>query len=260
MATNVVALILLCIHMQPKLWFLFHFHNLMNKSHMVLFSFYNINFDYLSLIIIISYPLTLLLFFILSQTFLHIFSHWLDDEIDHYHINRIKNIRSNNQWLRGIDVKIINDPNPDAFSYAIFYAKWFGLKIERVIVLTTSLLNLIHNDDEVEAIIAHEYGHTKGHHTLFSNIFVFINALFFFLPIFKISKNMAWQNNEIKADNHAISLINNPLSLARALFNLYLVENEWKSSTVGVSSLNSDNKNSIVNRINIIIKYSENAI
>lgn len=243
--------------MYPQLWFLFHFHSFMKKSHTVLFSLYNIKIDFLSVLIISIYPLLLFFMFVISQSSLFVLSKWRDGDIKESYYYRIDKIILVNQWLEGVKIKLIKDDMADAFSYSLFRLGRFYLKFEKVITLSTALMDRISCEDELEAINAHEYAHTKEHHTLYSNIFVFISTLFFYLPIFKLSKNILWQNSEIKADKCAVELIKNPLPLARALFKLFLLDDPQITSITGTVSLSKGNSHSILERINLLISYSE---
>jgi Zn-dependent protease with chaperone function len=229
----------------------------MKKSHLIIFSVSSLQIDYLSIVILVTYPILLFVFFVVSQTFLLVFSHWLEDDVEPEHISRIEKIQNSKSWLNETKIKIINDSDPQAFSFTLFRIGWTYIRFEKVIILTTKLMDLINNDDELEAVVAHEYAHTKEHHSLFSNIFVFVSTLFFFIPLFRMTKKMIWQNSEIKADKHAIELIDNPLSLAKALYRIYLVDQDTRLSNTGATTFNAGDANIIINRIKIIISYSE---
>lgn len=257
MATNIIVILLLIIHLNSGLWFLFHFHSLMNNSHQIIFTIHHVQVDFLSVLIISLYPIVLFLLFIISQSSLFVLSKWVNENIEISYLSRIEKIVNSNTWLEKVSIKIITENIPDAFAYSLFKIGWTHIKFEKVIILTTSLIDLISDDDELEAIIAHEYAHTKEHHTLFANLFVFISILFFFVPLFKLSKGILWQNSEIKADKYATSLISDPLPLARALYKLFLLTDSNPTSNSGITPLTNGNGKLIINRINLLIGYSE---
>lgn len=254
--TNLIMMVFLLIHLNPSVWFVFHFHNLMLKSNIVIASFAFVKIDYMSIFILIAYPLLLFVIFVISQTILLVASICFEDDIDINYINRIQNLISNNPWMRGCEIKIINDEKIDAFAFTTFKINRLKIRKINMIILTNSVLDRVDND-ELEVIIAHEYAHTKEFQTIFSNILIFISSLFIFIPIFRATRKLIWTNNEIKADQIALEFVNKPLSLARALFKLFVdvdpISNDGLSSEIQYLG----NDKLIINRINILITYAE---
>ncbi len=257
MATNFIMLIFMIIHLNPSIWFLFHFHDFMSNSHKIIASISFIKIDYMSIFIVISYPILLFFIFILSQSILFLISAGLEENINRKYSKRLQNlIRNNNTWLNDCNIKIIDDTKVDAFAFTLFKLHWMKIKKVDIIILTTSLLDLVTND-ELELILAHEYAHTKEFQTIYSNIIVFICSLFFFVPLFNTTRNLIQSTNEIKADEVALELINKPLTLARALFKLFVeipsINGDISSSTAFLSGNNS----LVIHRISLLIKYAE---
>ncbi|KNH22920.1 hypothetical protein ACS78_11060 [Priestia megaterium] len=96
-----------------------------------------------------------------------------------------------------IQIHIINDKRPIAFTYGFVYPQ---------IIISTGLLQLL-DSDEIEAVLEHEYCHYKNKDPFKLSLYKCLARLFFFLPITgKISKSYVTQK-ELAADAFAIEQV-----------------------------------------------------
>ncbi|MCE7733770.1 MAG: hypothetical protein GPJ54_02755, partial [Candidatus Heimdallarchaeota archaeon] len=114
------------------------------------------------------------------------------------------------------------------------------------------------DDSELEAILIHEYYHIKEHRSLIFNVIAIFNSMFFFIPKFRIIQQLISNNEELEADRFAIASISNPLSLARALYKIFIVPSKNLSlNKLGNSRLNFSGNNIFAQRLTQIIQYSD---
>ncbi|MCE7733989.1 MAG: M56 family metallopeptidase [Candidatus Heimdallarchaeota archaeon] len=194
-----------------------------------------------------------------SQSILSLISKGLTEPINGKYIKRIEKLISTNSWLKKCRIHVIIDEKPDAMAYSLFRISRLKLKLVNEIIITTALIDLV-NDDELEAILAHEYAHIKEYHSIYSNVLTFISSIFFFIPLFKSKKNLIWQKNELKADELAVELIMKPLSLARALVKIYFRDYKLSVKKTKRSSSNPpipEENSHLLHRVNNLINYAQ---
>lgn len=96
-----------------------------------------------------------------------------------------------------IQIHIINDKRPVAFTYGFVYPQ---------IIISTGLIQLL-DSDEIEAVLEHEYCHYKNKDPFKLSLYKCLARLFFFLPITeKILKRYVTQK-ELAADAFAIEQV-----------------------------------------------------
>lgn len=132
-------------------------------------------------------------------------------QVSNKHFYRIKQIIEDQSKMLEImepNVFINQDPYPNAYT--------LGFKNPYTIVLTSSLIENL-NEDELEAVIAHEMGHAKFHHPRISSV---VNPAGKNIPIFTWLFGFWERSAEISADNISLFITENPRALVTSLFKI----------------------------------------
>ena len=72
----------------------------------------------------------------------------LNVDLDIKYNLRIQKLISKSDWLKDCDVKIIEDRKVDAFAFTLFKLSWIKIKKINIIILTTSLMDIVDNDED----------------------------------------------------------------------------------------------------------------
>lgn len=117
---------------------------------------------------------------------------------------------------------VVRDDSTDAFSFAIL--RGGGRRLihgEDIIVLTSGLLGLL-NEDEAEAVLAHEVAHVTARDDRYIPLFHTLSIILFFDPVLRVLRRRIGRHHEFAADVESARMTRRPLSLARALLKVYL--------------------------------------
>ncbi|MFD1130776.1 M56 family metallopeptidase [Paenibacillus sp. PDC88] len=109
-----------------------------------------------------------------------------------------------------IKIKVISNPNKIAMSAGFFKSD---------IILSTSLLDQF-NDEEIRAIIYHEYYHCFKRHPFYTVILKILSECYVFLPVIKSLVNYYEIQMELKADQYVIEQMKSRRQIGNVLLNL----------------------------------------
>lgn len=157
---------------------------------------------------------------------------------------------------KNIHLKIISEPRFGRI-FSLTFFTWF--KRNNIIYINDELYSS-YTANELNAAVMHEIGHITNLDTIFFPIFNTLNKLIFFDPILKKLNNKYKSRMEFKADLFALSNINNPKHLAKALAKSL----EYNFSTINIIqdnnhtsfilSLKGPSKSQVIERIKLILK------
>jgi hypothetical protein len=85
-----------------------------------------------------------------------------------------------------------------------------------MVVFSTGLLDIV-NEEELSAVIAHELAHIKNHDFLFKAISSAFTALCFYNPLAYFASSAAQREREFLADEKGVRQVTNPIALSSAL-------------------------------------------
>jgi Zn-dependent protease with chaperone function len=208
--------------------------------------------DILTILALIVTIILLVMTFIVSQVFLHLFARKLVRNSD---TAKSEFLKKRFLWLKDCTLNVIDNDSPIAFSFTLATGFGFGIKAEDQIVVTTGIIDLL-NDHELEAVLAHEYSHAINHDTRYSHFIATFSTLMFFDPISRLLKKILLRNQEFKADLNAAERTQKPRSLARALYKLVAHNNQRRKTHVSLGVV-GDNKTLIKERINRLLQYAK---
>lgn len=105
-------------------------------------------------------------------------------------------------------IGLIEDLRPNAFTV--------GHGRKTMVVFSTGLLDIV-NEEELSAVIAHELAHIKNHDFFFKAASSALTALSFFNPLAYFASSAAQREREFLADEKGIRQVTNPTALSSAL-------------------------------------------
>jgi Zn-dependent protease with chaperone function len=129
-------------------------------------------------------------------------------EITNKHFYRLRHIIENQSSVLQVPLPklfIYQDPVPNAYT--------LGFKHPYSIILSSSLVEGL-NEEELEAVIAHEMGHVKFHHARISSI---INPAGNNIPVFSLIFGFWNRAAETSSDNISLLITENPRALITGL-------------------------------------------
>jgi hypothetical protein len=85
-----------------------------------------------------------------------------------------------------------------------------------MVVFSTGLLDIV-NEEELSAVIAHELAHIKNHDFLFKTVSSALTALCFYNPLAYFASSAAQREREFLADEKSVRQVTNPSALSSAL-------------------------------------------
>ncbi len=155
---------------------------------------------------------------------------------------------------KGSILYVIKGEAPDAFAYAALGFRRMGIpKVRNIMILTTALVKLL-EPGELETVIAHEAAHIKTRDNQYISFLHTLSALLFFDPIMRYAKGKLMRRREFAADEEASIATKKPLSLARALFKVYM---NMKPGFQPVNILGGNRRSLLMERINRLVSLAE---
>jgi Zn-dependent protease with chaperone function len=151
----------------------------------------------------------------------------------------------------------VRDNNPDAFSFALLERGRYLLPHGRdVIVVTTGLLELL-NEEELKTVVAHELAHIRKKDNRYLPFVRALSALVFFDPLIRLIKSRLTLGQEFSADREAAISTGNPIGLARALGKVLLSGRRQGAVFVNVGFFGGSKRKVILERIERLISLAE---
>ncbi|MFQ5891470.1 MAG: M48 family metallopeptidase [Candidatus Methanofastidiosia archaeon] len=163
----------------------------------------------------------LLLFLLLSAPALSFFSYRYSASslLKRFNAESFKNYRFGT-LVRRLSRKFrISKPELYFVSSELPNALILGNKNSSKLIVTDGLLSL--HEDEVEAVVAHEFAHMLSHDSFLKSLTSSLSKLFFFDPLLKYLNNQLILQREFMADERSVKITKKPLNLASALQKLY---------------------------------------
>ncbi len=130
----------------------------------------------------------------------------------------------------GFDARIITLPS-ERSSSSRFFSGAFDYRGIRIVSISEETVNLL-DDDELEAVIAHEIAHIKSRDSLQKTIATSCRIAFAFAPVSRFIEAAIYRERELAADFQAAQATMKPESLASALIKIH---NGERSATIPVS-------------------------
>lgn len=146
-------------------------------------------------------------------------------------------------------IGLIEDLRPNAFTVSS------GRKA--MIVFSTGLLDIV-NEDELSAVIAHELAHIKNRDFLFKTVSSALTALCFYNPLAYFASSAAQREREFLADEKGIGQVANATALSSALAKISGVFKSMpKESTARFLAANLLVRSSLLRRPSILSSHPQ---
>lgn len=156
-----------------------------------------------------------------------------------------------------VSLHVIHDQRPDAFSFAILeFGRFLKPRGRDMIIVTSSLMKLL-DQDELRTVLAHELAHVKREDNRYVPFFNSVSSLVFFDPLIRLTKNRIVREGEFKADREAAISTGNPLGLARALGKISVYDQGAKARRPSYSAFSGGRRSLILERIKRLMELSE---
>lgn len=160
----------------------------------------------------------------------------------------VRNFEKNSARLTSEVLTVTTKYNISTRSLCLFknedlYAFCFGVINPKIYISTQFVNNL--DQEELEAVLLHEYYHMKKRHSVLRVISKAISMLFPFFPILSEMHTLIKEKQEISADNFVV----NKLQSTKPLVNVFkkIVSNKYVSNELFLSTIYEDT--TIENRI-----------
>lgn len=116
-----------------------------------------------------------------------------------------------------VEVLVVDDLGANAHTMVLARPSLLSPKLGRdVLVVKRPLLNVL-DDDELEAVLAHEFAHIEGLDTRFRPYFEILSRVYSFDPFLGATCRYIRRLQEHGADDRAVEVTDDPEALARAL-------------------------------------------
>lgn len=116
-----------------------------------------------------------------------------------------------------IEVLVVDDAEANAHSMALARPSLFSPKLgKEVLVVKRPLVDVL-GDDELEAVLAHEFAHIEELDARFRPYFEVLATVYFFDPVVGVTRRYMRRLQEYGADDRAAEVTGDPRALARAL-------------------------------------------
>ena len=116
-----------------------------------------------------------------------------------------------------IEVLVVDDTEANAHSMALARPSLFSPKLgSEVLVVKRPLVDLL-EDDELEAVLAHEFAHIEELDARFRPYFEVLATVYFFDPVVGVTSRFMRRLQEYGADDRAVEVTGDPAALGRAL-------------------------------------------
>jgi heat shock protein HtpX len=146
-------------------------------------------------------------------------------------------------------IGLIEDLRPNAFTVG------YGRKT--MVVFSTGLLDVV-NEEELSAVIAHELAHIKNHDFLFKTFSSALTALCFYNPLAYFASSAAQREREFLADEKGVRQVTNPTALSSALAKISGVFKSLpKERTARYLAANLLVRSSLLRRPNILSSHPQ---
>jgi|GEM_PF-2077121 Zn-dependent protease with chaperone function len=116
-----------------------------------------------------------------------------------------------------IEVLVVEDAEANAHSMALARPSLLSPKLgKEVLVIKRPLVDVL-DDDELEAVLAHEFAHIEELDARFRPYFEVLALVYFFDPVVQVTRRFMRRLQEYGADDRAVEVTGNPKALGRAL-------------------------------------------
>jgi Zn-dependent protease with chaperone function len=116
-----------------------------------------------------------------------------------------------------IEVLVVDDTEANAHSMALARPSLFSPKLgKEVLVIKRPLVDVL-EDDELEAVLAHEFAHIEELDARFRPYFEVLAQVYSFDPVVRVTRRYMRRLQEYGADDRAVEVTGNPAALGRAL-------------------------------------------
>ncbi|MFP4188191.1 MAG: M56 family metallopeptidase [Halobacteriales archaeon] len=116
-----------------------------------------------------------------------------------------------------IEVLVVDDAEANAHSMALARPSLLSPKLgKEVLVVKRPLVDVL-EDDELEAVLAHEFAHIEELDARFRPYFEVLARVYFFDPFVGVTRRFMRRLQEYGADDRAVEVTGDPKALARAL-------------------------------------------
>jgi len=116
-----------------------------------------------------------------------------------------------------VEVLVVDDIEANAHTMVVARPSLFSPKLgKEVLVVKRPLVDVL-DDDELEAVLAHEFAHIEGLDARFRPYFEVLARLYFFDPLLGATRRYIRRVQEYGADDRAVEVTDAPEALGRAL-------------------------------------------
>jgi len=123
-----------------------------------------------------------------------------------------------------VEVLVVDDLGANAHTMVLARPSLFSPKLGRDVLVVKKPLVEVLDDEELEAVLAHEFAHIEGLDTRFRPYFEILARVYSFDPFVRATCRYVRRMQEYGADERAVSATGKPEALARAL--VKVAENE----------------------------------
>jgi Zn-dependent protease with chaperone function len=116
-----------------------------------------------------------------------------------------------------IEVLVVEDTEANAHSMALARPSLLSPKLGKEVLVVKRPLVEVLDDDELEAVLAHEFAHIEGLDARFRPYFEILALVYFFDPVVRVTRRFMRRLQEYGADDRAVEVTGDPEALARAL-------------------------------------------
>ncbi len=153
------------------------------------------------------------------------------------------------------DISILVSGYEDLEAFSINNSSQRGKGSAKDLVVINEMLVHHLEDDELEAVIAHERAHIIDRDDRFYPLYNSLRILLFFDPVIQRTIRRFVRRKELRADRNAALTTRKPLALARALIKIY--EGRAKTKSEVIVTLIRDNQNLLKERVDQLLRIAE---
>ncbi len=125
-----------------------------------------------------------------------------------------------------VEVLVVDDLGANAHTMVLARPSLLSPKLGKDVLVVKKPLVKVLDDDELEAVLAHEFAHIEGLDTRFRPYFEVLARVYSFDPFVRAACRYVRRMQEYEADERAVSATGKPEALARALVKVAENENE----------------------------------
>jgi Zn-dependent protease with chaperone function len=158
---------------------------------------------------------------------------------------------------REVTLLAVRDTKPDAFSFAVLELVRYFLPRGRDVIVVTTGLNELLNEEELRTVVVHELAHVRRKDNRYLPFLRALSALVFFDPLIRLIKNRLTVGQEFDADREAALSTRNPIGLARALGKVLLSRSGTAATLTDVGIFGGHKRTIVLERIERLMLLAE---